>query len=98
MRFSCYYRIREWISKELFTWDNLPSLLGGGGGGGNPTGDIFLSLLMRFGWNNILLLLFSVLTALNLICGIWASSIILDRPLRSRGLGLHFELTLEGRA
>ena len=83
----------------MFTWDNLPSLLGGGGGGGgNPTGDIFLSLLMRLDWNNILLLLFSVLTALNLICGIWASSIILDRHLGSFGLSLHFELASGGRA
>ena len=51
---------------------------------------------MKFGWNNILLFIFSVLTVLNLICGIWTFSIILDRPLGSRGLGLHFELTLEG--
>ena len=51
---------------------------------------------MRFGWNNILLFLFSVLTALNLICGIWASSIILDRPLGSHGPGLHFELASGG--
>ena len=47
-------------------------------------------------WNNILLFLFSALTGLNLICGIWASSIILDRPLGSRGLGLHFELASGG--
>ena len=45
-------------------------------------------------WNNILLFLFSVLTELNLICGIWAFSIIRDRPLGSRGPGLHFELAL----
>ena len=51
---------------------------------------------MRFGGNNILLFLFSVLTALNLICGIWASSIIMDRPLGSRWLGLHFELASGG--
>ena len=51
---------------------------------------------MRFGWNNILLFLFSVLTALNLICGVRASSIILDRPWRSRGPGLHFELASGG--
>ena len=51
---------------------------------------------MKFGWNNILLFLFSPLTALNLICEIWTSSIILDRPLGSRGLGLHFELASEG--
>ena len=48
---------------------------------------------MRFGWNNILLFLFYVLMALNLICGIWASSIILDRPLGFRGPGLHFDLS-----
>ena len=47
-------------------------------------------------WNNILLFLFSALTEFNLICGIWASSIILDRPLGSRGLGLHFELASGG--
>ena len=47
---------------------------------------------MRFCWNNILLFLFSVLTALNLICGVRAFSIILDWPLRSRGPGLHFGL------
>ena len=47
-------------------------------------------------WNNILLFLFSALTELNLICGIWASSIILDRPLGSRGPGLHFELASGG--
>ena len=47
-------------------------------------------------WNNILLFLFSVLTVLNLICGIWASSIILDRPLGSHGPGLHFELASGG--
>ena len=44
----------------------------------------------------MLLFLFSVLTVLNLICRIWASSIILDRPLGSRGPGLHFELALGG--
>ena len=43
-------------------------------------------------WNNILLFLFSALTELNLICGIWAFSIIQDRPLGSCGPGLHFEL------
>ena len=43
-------------------------------------------------WNNILLFLFSALTELNLICGIWAFSIIRDRPLGSSGPGLHFEL------
>ena len=47
-------------------------------------------------WNNILLFLFSALTELNLICGIWASSIILDWPLGSRGPGLHFELASGG--
>ena len=47
-------------------------------------------------WNNILLFLFSALTELNLICGIWASSIILDRPLGSRGSGLHLELASGG--
>ena len=47
-------------------------------------------------WNNILLFLFSVLMELNLICGIWASSIILDRRLGSRGPGLHFELASGG--
>ena len=47
-------------------------------------------------WNNILLFLFSALTVLNLICGIRAYSIILDRPLRSRGLSLHFGLASGG--
>ena len=47
-------------------------------------------------WNNILLFLFSVLTELNLICGIWAFSIILDRPLGSHGPSLHFELASGG--
>ena len=47
-------------------------------------------------WNNILLFLFSALTELNLICGISAPSIILDRPLGSRGPGLHFELASRG--
>ena len=47
-------------------------------------------------WNNILLFLFSALTVLNLICGIWAFSIILDRPLGSHGPGLHFELASGG--
>ena len=51
---------------------------------------------MRFGRNNILLFLFFVLTVLNLFCGIWASSIILDRPLGSRGPGLHFGLASGG--
>ena len=51
---------------------------------------------MRFSWNNILLFLFSVLTALNLIYGVRASSIILDRPLRSSGSGLHFGLASGG--
>ena len=47
-------------------------------------------------WNSILLFLFSALTVLNLICGIRASSIILDRPLGSRGPDLHFELASGG--
>ena len=47
-------------------------------------------------WNNILLFLFSELMELNLICGIWAFSIIRDRPLGSHGPGLHFELASEG--
>ena len=47
-------------------------------------------------WNNILLFIFSALTVLNLICGIWASSIILDRPLGSRESGFHFELASGG--
>ena len=47
-------------------------------------------------WNNILLFLFSALTELNLICGIWAFSIIQDRPLGSSGPGLHFELASGG--
>ena len=47
-------------------------------------------------WNNILLFLFFALKVLNLICGIRASSIILDRPFRSRGLGLHFGLASGG--
>ena len=47
-------------------------------------------------WNSILLFLFSALTVLNLICGIRASSIILDRPLGSRGPGLHFKLASGG--
>ena len=47
-------------------------------------------------WNNILLFLFSALTELNLICGIWAFSIIRDRPMGSRGPGLHFELASGG--
>ena len=53
---------------------------------------------MRFGWigDNILLFLFSALTELNLICGIWAFSIIRDRPLESHGPGLHFELASGG--
>ena len=42
-------------------------------------------------YDNILLFLFSALTELNLICGIWAFSIIRDRPLGSSGPGLHFE-------
>ena len=47
-------------------------------------------------WNNILLFLFSALTELNLICGIWAFSIIRDWLLGSRGSGLHFELASGG--
>ena len=47
-------------------------------------------------WNNILLFLFSALTELNLICGIWAFSIIRDRPLGYSGPGLHFELAKGG--
>ena len=47
-------------------------------------------------WNNILLFLFSAFTVLNLIYGIRASSIILDRPLGSRGSGLHFGLASGG--
>ena len=47
-------------------------------------------------WNNILLFLFSALTKLNLICGIWAFSITRDRPLGSSGPGLHFELASGG--
>ena len=47
-------------------------------------------------WDNILLFLFSVLTELNLICGIWAFSIIRDRPLGSSEPGLHFELAPGG--
>ena len=44
----------------------------------------------------MLLFLFFALTELNLICGIWAFSIIQDRPLGSRGPGLHFELASGG--
>ena len=47
-------------------------------------------------WNNILLFLFFALTELNLICGIWAFSIIRDRPMGSHGPSLHFELASEG--
>ena len=47
-------------------------------------------------WDNILLFLFSVLMELNLICGIWAFSIIRDQPLGSSGPGFHFELTPGG--
>ena len=47
-------------------------------------------------WNNILLFLFSALTELNLTCGIWAFSIIRDRPIGSHGPGLHFELASGG--
>ena len=47
-------------------------------------------------WDNILFILFSVLAELNLICGIWAFSIIQDWPLGSSGPGLHFELALGG--
>ena len=47
-------------------------------------------------WDNILLVIFSVLTELNLICGIWAFSIIRDRPLGSSWSGLHFELAPGG--
>ena len=47
-------------------------------------------------WNDILLFLFSALTELNLICRIWAFSIIRDRPLGSSRSGLHFELALGG--
>ena len=47
-------------------------------------------------WNNILLFLFSALTELNLICGIWTFSIIRDRLLGSRGSSLHFELASGG--
>ena len=47
-------------------------------------------------WNNILLFLFFAWTKLNLICGIWAFSITRDRPLRSSGPGLHFELASGG--
>ena len=46
--------------------------------------------------NNILLFIFYALTELNLICGIWVFSIILDRPLGSWGPGLHFELASGG--
>ena len=47
-------------------------------------------------WDNILLFLFSALTELNLICGIWAFSIIRDRPLGSSESSLHFELASGG--
>ena len=47
-------------------------------------------------WNNILLFIFYVLTNLNLICGIWAFSIIRDRLMGFRGLDLHFELVSRG--
>ena len=47
-------------------------------------------------WNNILLFLFSALTELNLICGIWAFSIIRDWPLGSSRSGLYFELASGG--
>ena len=47
-------------------------------------------------WNNILLFLFSALTELNLIYGIWTFSIIWDRPLGYRRPGLPFELTSGG--
>ena len=42
-------------------------------------------------WDDILLFLFSALTKLNLICGIWAFSIIRDWPLGYSGSGLNFE-------
>ena len=47
-------------------------------------------------WNNILLFIFSALTELNMICGIWAFSIIRDWPLGSRGPDLHFGLASGG--
>ena len=47
-------------------------------------------------WDNILFILFFVLTELNLICGIWVFPIIQDRPLRPSGSGLHFELAPRG--
>ena len=47
-------------------------------------------------WDDILLFLFSALTELNLICGIWAFSIIRDWPLGSSGPSLHFELASGG--
>ena len=42
-------------------------------------------------WDDILLFLFSTLMKLNLVWGIWAFSIICDRPLGSSGPGLHYE-------
>ena len=49
------------------------------------------------GWqDNILFILFSVLTELNLTCGTWASLVIQGQPLVPSGSGPHFALAQKG--